>query len=93
MLANYGYQDGSGDFFIGINTDLCGSCESKDCEAACPAGVLEIIEDDYGDAVASVRLSHCGKIKYSCGPCKPAGGRASLPCQMACHAEAIDHSW
>ena len=26
MKANYGYKDGSGDFFITIDTDLCNTC-------------------------------------------------------------------
>ncbi|HUW65679.1 MAG TPA: ferredoxin [Spirochaetia bacterium] len=104
MLANYGYQDGSGDFFITINTDRCGECQAKGCAAACPAGVLEIMEDDYGDVVASVREEHRKKIKYSCASCKPGhrgihpeggseAGPPSLPCQTACAAGAIRHSW
>ncbi len=42
--ANYGYKDGSGEYFITIDTDLCNSCEK--CVEACPAGVLEIAEDE-----------------------------------------------
>ena len=51
MLANYGYKDGSGDFFITVNTDRCVECDAHPCVEACPSGVLEIIEDDYGDDV------------------------------------------
>ena len=49
MLANYGYKDGSGDFFITIDTERCAECADHPCVAACPAGVLEIIDDDYDD--------------------------------------------
>ena len=108
MLANYGYQDGSGEFYITINTGLCAGCEAKGCQAACPAGVLETGEDDYGDVVATVREEHRKKVKYSCAPCKPVtgyrgtdpkggpgseAGRRHLPCQAACAAGAIQHSW
>ena len=43
MLANYGYKDGSGDFFITIDTDKCDGC--GDCVPACPAGCFEVGED------------------------------------------------
>ena len=33
-LANYGYTDGSGDWYIRIDTALCTGC--GDCVAACP---------------------------------------------------------
>jgi hypothetical protein len=26
MIANYGYKDGSGEFFISIDTDCCDGC-------------------------------------------------------------------
>ena len=43
MLANYGYKDGSGEYFITIDTDRCTGC--GDCVPVCPAGVLELVED------------------------------------------------
>ena len=45
MIANYGYKDGSGEYFIAIDTDRCDGC--GECAPACPAGVLEIILNDY----------------------------------------------
>ena len=93
MLANYGYKDGSGDFFLTIDTDRCIECENRPCVPACPAGVLEIIEDDYGDVVCAVKDEHRKQIKYSCAECKPATGWKSLPCLEACPNEALKHSW
>lgn len=40
MLANYGYKDGSGKFFITIDTNKCNGC--ADSVSACPASVLEV---------------------------------------------------
>lgn len=91
MLVHYGYQDGSGDWFISIDTGRCGECVTKACVAACPVGVLEIVEDDYGDEVAAVTEAHRKKIKYSCAPCQ--AGPGPPPCQAACSGGAIRHSW
>jgi ferredoxin len=97
MLANYGYKDGSGEFFITIDTDKCDGC--GECVQVCPAGVLIMVEDEFDlDAehdVAAVAPEHSKKIKYSCAPCKPSAGYsiAELPCVRACPPRAIDHSW
>ena len=93
MRANYGYKDGSGEFFITIDTDGCLKCGYRPCVDACPAQVLEIIEDDYEDAVAAVREEMRHKLKYACAPCKPVRDRPPLPCVHACPVGAIEHSW
>ena len=93
MLANYGYKDGSGEYFITIDTDKCVKCEEHACVTACPYGVLEIITDDYDDDVGAVTEEHRKKIKYTCAPCKPTTGERRLPCVEACGAGAITHSW
>ena len=96
MLASYGYGDGSGDYFITIDTDKCDGC--GECVSACPARVFVVVDEDPNDPlreepVAMVAAGKRKKIKYECGPCKPASGRPTLPCVEACKAEAISHSW
>lgn len=91
MLANYGYKDGSGEYFITINTDKCNGC--KKCVEACPAKVIEIITNDYDETVAAVTDEQRKKIKYSCASCKPTQNRKELPCILACEPAAIVHSW
>jgi len=106
MLANYGYKDGSGEYFITIDTGKCDGCAK--CVTACPNGVLEVGED-IGDPlrntpVARVTDEQRKKIGYTCGECKTylssntsveknAEGIAGLPCVSACGPGAIDHSW
>ncbi len=94
MIANFGYTDGSGVYFISIDTDRCDGC--GDCVPACPAGVLEIVENEYDPMaeydMASVKEEHRKKIKYSCAPCKKEGS-GELPCMAACEPDAIRHSW
>ncbi len=95
MKANYGYKDGSGEFFITIDTEKCTGC--GDCVSACPAGVFEVVADPFDplaeNDVAVVREEHRNKLKYSCAPCKPLGSRPPLPCVAACKPGAIEHSW
>jgi len=96
MLANYGYQDASGDFFITIDTDKCNGC--GDCVSACPADVFAVVDEDPNDPlrddpVAIVADDKKKMLKYECGPCKPLSDRPALPCVRACEVEAISHSW
>jgi Fe-S-cluster-containing hydrogenase component 2 len=96
MLANYGYQDGSGEYFITIDTEKCSGC--GDCVKTCPAGVFVVVEEDPNDPlreepVAMVAPDKKKKIKYECNPCKPSANRQILPCVQACKAGAIFHSW
>lgn len=93
MKANYGYLDGSGSYYITIDTDHCIECAHHACVKACPAELFEIIVDDYDDSVAAITEAGRKKIKYECGPCKPVSDRPPLPCITACEAGAINHSW
>lgn len=90
-IANHGYTDGSGNYYIIIDTDKCDSCGK--CVDACPKGVLELITDDYDDKIASVKHEHHKNLKYVCAPCKPVSGERNLKCQDACPSKAIKHSW
>jgi NAD-dependent dihydropyrimidine dehydrogenase PreA subunit len=82
MLANYGYKDGSGEYFITIDTDKCNGCGK--CVEVCPGTVFAVGEDQNDplseEEVAFVVDEERKKIKYTCGPCKPASNRPPLPC-------------
>ncbi len=93
MKANYGYMDGSGEFFITIDTDHCIECSHHGCLSACPAGLFEMMVDDYDDEVVAIKEEHRKKVKYACGPCKPVADRPPLPCVVACTPGAVTHSW
>ena len=96
MLANYGYKDASGNFFITIDTDKCDGC--GDCVSACPADVFVVVDEDPNDPfrdepVAMVSEDKKKKLKYECGPCKPTSDRLPLSCVEVGKAGAISHSW
>lgn len=94
MIANYGYKDGSGEYYISIDTDKCIGCEAnRACLTGCPKGMFEIITDDYDDEVAALKPSFRRSLAFDCSQCKPAGGYSSLPCTTACTPGAIKHSW
>jgi Fe-S-cluster-containing hydrogenase component 2 len=91
VIIHYGYKDGSGEYFISIDTEKCDGCGA--CVEVCPPGVLEIktMMIDLDDViVAAVTEEHRKKIKYSCAPCKP---EQKPPCVEACNRAAIVHAW
>ncbi len=93
MIANYGYMDGSGEYYITIDTDNCSDCEHHGCVDACPKGMFAIETDDYDDMVATIKEEFRKQIKYACAECKPITDRPPLLCVEACTAGAITHSW
>ena len=59
MLANYGYSDGSGNYFITIDTEKCNRC--GDCVAACPSGAAK--QHLFGDEQINEELE--GLMNYA----------------------------
>ncbi len=94
MLAHYGFKDGSGDWFLVMDSDKCDGC--GDCVTVCPASVLETGADEYDpfrdEPVARVKQEERKKIRYSCAPCRPGFGEKPTPCVTACQPGAISHS-
>ena len=73
-MANYGYKDASGTYFIAIDTEKCDGC--GDCATSCPADVFEVMDEDPNDPmrdepVAVVMSEKQKRLKYECSPCKP----------------------
>ncbi len=93
MIANYGYVDGSGEFYISIDTDKCVPCDGKPCIAACPKSMFEKITDDYDDEVVWIKKAVTKSLKYECAGCKPASNRPPLPCVSTCPNDGIKHTW
>jgi len=92
MIMHYGYSDGSGEYYITINSDRCNSCGK--CVKQCPQSALQmetILIDLEDKDVASVSEEHRKKIKYTCASCKPETNRS--PCVLACKTGAISCAW
>lgn len=88
MITYYGYTDGSGEFFVTIDSDKCNACGK--CVKQCPKNVLHLectfidLEDKI---VAIVKDEYRNKIKYICSECKPE--RNETPCVLSCPVGAI----
>lgn len=95
MIAHYGYQDGTGEYYISIDTVHCAACPvGNACVSACPQQMFEMIEDDYGQPMAWIKEDSRRWLSDDCTPCKKASAdQSGLPCVAACTPGAIEHSW
>ena len=94
MIANYGFKDGSGSWYVTIDTDKCNGCGK--CVGVCPSTILEVGPDEIDifreEPVTFVKHDERKKVRYSCAPCKPGYGEKPPPCFSACEPGAISHS-
>lgn len=91
MIANYGYEDGSGHYYIKIDTSKCAECADKGCISACPEKLFSVELDDFDDEVVVIREDARNTLQTACARCK-AEGKTEL-CIEACQAKAVGFSW
>jgi Fe-S-cluster-containing hydrogenase component 2 len=92
LITHYGYCDGSGEYYIIIDSDKCSGCAK--CVTVCPQKTLELVTEfiDLEDkTVAAVSERERKKIKYTCSQCKPETGQT--PCITSCNQAAIKIVW
>ena len=92
IITYYGYQDGSGEYYIVIDGEKCNSCSK--CIEICPqdAIMMDSIFIDLEDKmVATITEEQRKKIRYTCSPCKPEKG--NTPCVESCAQNAIKCIW
>jgi len=91
VIIHYGYEDGSGKYYVSINAEKCDACNA--CIEKCPQKIIKIdtvmidIEDKQ---VAVVHEDHRKKIQYTCGPCHK---QKEIHCVKACPKGAIAATW
>jgi ferredoxin len=86
MRANYGYQDGSGVYYITIDTDKCNGC--GECVKVCPKELLEMVLDDYDELAPKVKDNAINQVGYLCE-----ASICNYKCHEVCSEDAIEHSW
>ncbi len=90
MKVQYGYSDGTGEYFISIDNKLCDGC--GECAAKCPAGIFKM--EKSGTSQFAAVKDECRKKLASLCP-----GTANCPlgagknCNSICRVKAITHSW
>ncbi len=91
MKIQYGYSDGTGDYFITIDTELCDGC--GECLNACPANVFILDNDNDNQLKAKVGEYARKRLSLLCPgfqSCRPSNG---ANCHSVCQKKAIHHSW
>jgi len=90
MKIQYGYSDGTGDYFITIDTGLCDGC--GECTRVCPAGIFAMSEDS-GHPRAVVRDELRKKLSFLCPGFQSCSSEHKTNCHSVCQKDALDHSW
>jgi Fe-S-cluster-containing hydrogenase component 2 len=88
LITYYGYTDGSGEYFIAVDSDKCSGCGK--CIEHCPQGVLQlesVFVDLEDKTVAVVKEDYRHNIKYVCSECKPEQNASK--CALSCPKGAI----
>jgi NAD-dependent dihydropyrimidine dehydrogenase PreA subunit len=89
--VQYGYSDGTGEYFITIDNNLCNGC--GECVENCPAGIFVMEKDGSSPPRATVGKDNRKRLALLCP------GKAGCPrgeennCQEICPVHAISHSW
>lgn len=91
MIANYGYEDGSGHYYIKIDTSKCAQCTDKGCIEICPEKLFVSELDDFDDEVVVIREDCRNTLLTNCAFCKSNGAKEL--CRQACKFDAIGFSW
>ncbi|MDO8670428.1 MAG: 4Fe-4S binding protein [Dehalococcoidia bacterium] len=91
MIVQYGYTDGTGEYYLIIDTDQCSGCEN--CVPACPSHVFEMYVDDDEETKAKVRRQATKALGTICPGNLTEGTDCQGICRTICATHAISHSW
>lgn len=91
MKISYGYSDGTGEYYITIDTGKCDGCGK--CIEACPAAVLEIDSNDQGQPKARVKDTVRKRLHLVCPGYQNCSLSHQVNCHSACPHDAITQTW
>ena len=87
----YGYSDGTGNYFITIDTELCDGC--GECVKACPADIFIVDKDDDGQPKSKVKEEARKKLAFLCPGFQSCSRKNQANCHSVCQKDAVNHSW
>ncbi|HEX7510690.1 MAG TPA: 4Fe-4S dicluster domain-containing protein [Chitinivibrionales bacterium] len=91
MIIHYGYEDGSGSYYVSIDAEKCDACAA--CIEQCPQKILafDTVMIDLDDKrVAAVHETQRKKIGYTCASCHEG---KDVRCVRVCEKGAIVTAW
>ncbi|HSW56976.1 MAG TPA: acyl-CoA dehydratase activase [Dehalococcoidales bacterium] len=91
MKISYGYTDGTGDYYITLDSSKCDGCGK--CVPACPSGVWEVGRNQHGQPKARVKEELRKKLHLVCPGFKACSTTHANNCHSACPNAAISHRW
>ena len=91
MKINYGYSDGTGEYYITLDSSKCDGCGK--CIPACPSNIWELSRNDHGQPKVRVKEEMRKKIHLACPGYKTCSAAHTPNCHSACPNTAISHSW
>ena len=91
MKISYGYSDGTGEYFLTVDTGKCDGCGK--CVPVCPASALEVGKNDHGQPKARVKEDIRKKLHLACPGYKTCSSANPVNCHSVCPNDAISHGW
>jgi ferredoxin len=90
LKAQYGYADGTGEYYITIDMQKCDGCGR--CVEVCPAQIFEV-KGEGQKRTAMVKDELRRKLALLCPGFGICGKENAVNCHSVCHGSAITHSW
>ncbi|UCB43759.1 MAG: 4Fe-4S binding protein [Dehalococcoidales bacterium] len=89
--VQYGYNDGTGDYFITINLGSCDGC--GECVSACPEGIFEVFQEDGHQPKARVTEASRKRLSILCPGYHSCSSEHRTNCLSICQQNAISLTW
>jgi predicted CoA-substrate-specific enzyme activase len=87
----YGYNDGTGDYFITIDLGRCDGC--GECVSACPSAIFEVVAEDGREPKVVVNEATRRRLSIVCPGYSLCSSTHQINCRSACPGDAISLTW
>jgi predicted CoA-substrate-specific enzyme activase len=87
----YGYNDGTGDYYITVNLGQCNGCGK--CVSVCPSAIFEMVQEDIRKPKVKVRDAARKRLSILCPGYQSCSSTHKENCRSVCQHDAISFSW